>query len=377
MIRSSTVLSRIKATARIALAILFSAVAFGAATPSVAQAAWWEPSTPWNGHIYIYCFEDYVYQSDSLTFTMDIWDVGPSTKGLRIDIALTDSTGASLRWDDVDPSRKLIVGTGFGQARKFTVDAGLLYQLQPGAITISTYLEYFNGQTGTWMATADPYSTATFELIGGAKPTPLPEGIFYDMQDPNDWRYESIYSVVDAGLITGYDDRHFGVNDSLSTAQLLTILWRYAAPEEAANYDASVTFNRTDLIDVKPQQYYTGAVNWAYENGVVSGYDTAEGKRLDPDAAVPTERAMTIIANYVNGTEPSMSDQEIESLLGRCTDGWTVSKWARSGLAWAIKTGMISGYEAADGSRELRPHENIPRGRFAVILDNGLKAGIL
>lgn len=365
-----------RAAVRIALAILFSTLALGAATPSVAQAAWWEQPTPWNGRILIYCLDDYLYQSDTLTFTMDIRDSGTSD-GLRIDIAVTDETGLSFRWDDMDPDSKLAVGIGLGIARKMTVGPDLLRQFRPGTVTISTYLEYFNGMTGTWMPTANPYSSTTFVLYGGDRPAPLPEGIFYDMQDPNDWRYDSVYAVVDAGLIKGYNDRNFGVNDPLSTVQLLTILWRYAAPDEASAYNPNVTYNETDLIDVKPFQYYTGAVNWAYENGIVSGYETVEGKRLDPDAPVSTERAMTILANYVNGGEPTVSDQEIESLLARCTDGWSVSGWARPGIAWALETGLISGYEAADGSRELKPHEEIPRGRFAVILDNGLKAGTL
>ena len=380
MNRFTGVLSRAKATACIALAVFASAFAATTAFPATASAAWWEPSTPWNGNIFIYCLEDYVYQSDSLTFTMDIWDVGPNTDGLQLDVSLTDQYGNELRWDDLDPSRQMQVGTGFGHARDFTVGSDALRQLQPGTVTIATHLQYFNGSTGSWMDTAQPYSSTTFVLYGGNRPAPLPEfplpGCFADMQDPNDWRYDGVYAVAAAGLITGYDNGLFGVDDSLTTAQLITILWRYAEPEESSSTDTSSTLNETYLIDVADFQYYTAAVNWAFENGVVHGYQTPAGYRLDPDAPVSTERAMTILANYLTADEPAMSDQEVEGFLMKCVDGSSVSEWARPSIAWALKTRMISGYDTAYG-RESRPWENIARGRFAVILDNGMETGAL
>ncbi|MDN0056572.1 S-layer homology domain-containing protein [Collinsella ihumii] len=196
------------------------------------------------------------------------------------------------------------------------------------------------------------------------------------MQDPNDWRYDGVYGVAAAGLITGYDNGLFGVDDSLSTAQLITILWRYAEPEASSNTDPSAVLNKTYLIDVEDFQYYTAAVNWAFENGVVHGMQTPQGYILDPNSPVSTERAMTILANYLTKDEPAMSAQEVDGFLLKCTDGSSVSEWARPSMAWALKTRMISGYDTASG-REIRPWENIARGRFAVILNNGMETGAL
>ncbi|OUO62064.1 hypothetical protein B5F74_02305 [Collinsella sp. An271] len=196
------------------------------------------------------------------------------------------------------------------------------------------------------------------------------------MQDSNDWRYDGVYAVAAAGLITGYDNGLFGVDNPLTTGQLITILWRYAEPEAASSTDVSSTLNHTYLVDVADGQYYTAAVNWAFENGVVHGMETPRGYVLGPDQEVSTERAMTILANYLTKDQPAMTDQEVDGYLLKCSDGAAVSEWARPSIAWALKSRMITGYETADG-REIRPWENIARGRFAVILNNGINTGVL
>lgn len=373
-------LSKHLVTAGIALAYISTAIAALFAFPLSASAARWDPSTPWNGSIIIYCLDNQPYQSDNYTFTIDIWDVGPNSRGLKVDISLTDQYGGQVRWNDIDPYRQLQVGTGFGHAYDFTVGSSALQSLQPGPITISTHLQYFNESAGSWADTARPHSSASFYLHGGNRPKPLPEfpkpGCFEDMQDEGDWRYEGIYAVAAAGLITGYNDGRFGIDDPLTTAQLITILWRYAEPKESSSADYSTVLNETYFIDVKDREYYTPAANWAYKNGVIHGVKTPQGYVLDPLAPISTERAMTVISNYLTKGDAAMSEREVDGFLLKCADGEAVSSWARPSIAWALKTKMISGYDTASG-REIRPCENIARGRFAVILYNGMKTGVL
>lgn len=143
--------------------------------PTVAQAAWWEPSTPWNGQVWVYCFEDYVYQEDGLTITIDVTGIGSDSHGLSLDVSISDQTGYEIRWDDIDPRTQLQMGVGFGHAYEFTFGPDVLWRLHPGQIVISTHLEYLNGQSGDWTATAHPDASANFVLSAGDRPTPPPE----------------------------------------------------------------------------------------------------------------------------------------------------------------------------------------------------------
>lgn len=134
---------------RVKLSLLLCTVLAISLVPfSPAYALSWEPPTPWNGRVFLYCPEKSIYQSEDFTFTIDVWDVGSSDEGMRIDISLTDQSGGGYVWNDIDPRYHLQVGTGFGHAYKFTVGSEVLSQLLPGVVTITTHLEYYNGQTG-------------------------------------------------------------------------------------------------------------------------------------------------------------------------------------------------------------------------------------
>ena len=196
------------------------------------------------------------------------------------------------------------------------------------------------------------------------------------MQNPDDWRYDGVYLVKNVGLMSGYGDGRFGVDDSLSVVQLLTILWRYSEPEASFEYDASSTVDTSGLVDVDDYQYYTGAVNWAVSNGVVSGYETPQGRFLDPHAPISTERAMTIIANMLDSGN-GMTNQQVDAILRNFVDRSQISDWARQSVAWSVESGIVNGYEMSNGAREIRPQEHIPRGRFAVILANAIETGVL
>lgn len=333
------------------------------------------------------------YREDGLTVRVMVWGA-TSPDIIRVSAVVSDCNGKSF----TRSIRNLLVDgddrpSGMYEAYiDFTPEE--IGTLEPGEGSIDVDLEWYNDSIGAWMdceQRLDPRSVSIWtrepeepsrpdipsEPETPSEPESPGQGYFYDMTDPNDWRYDAVYAVAADGLITGYPDGSFGVNDTLTTAQLITILWRYADPTGSASYDQSTAINTTYLIDAPNYQYYTGAVNWAVANGIVDGIPTPAGYKLDPDSPVATERAMTIIANYVTKGSQPMSEQEIDTLLARCTDGWTVSGWARPSMAWALKVGMISGYETAFGMRELKPQELIPRGRFAVILDNGLTSGTL
>lgn len=196
-------------------------------------------------------------------------------------------------------------------------------------------------------------------------------GKFTDV-DPSEWYANAVGFVSDKGLMTGYaGTRHFGPTNEMTRAEFATILWRYAEPVAAGAY-ANDAANQSGLTDVEPNAFYTAAVNWAVENGIITGYTNDDGTStgsFGPNDAVTFEQMMTIIARYKAGSELSSVDT---SVLDRFADVAQVSNFAKQALAWTFTQGYYSG---SDGS--ILPLDNVERGRCARVLYNGFQNGLL
>lgn len=70
--------------------------------------------------------------------------------------------------------------------------------------------------------------------------------------------------AVENGITKGTDATHFSPNATVTRAQFVTFLWRYAG--EPAPKNMSCGFN-----DVDANAFYYKAVLWAVENGVTTG----------------------------------------------------------------------------------------------------------
>ena len=194
---------------------------------------------------------------------------------------------------------------------------------------------------------------------------------------PDAWYAKAAQFCAQKGLITGYANTTlFGPQDSLTRAQLVTILWRAACPDESAAYAGSAE-NDTAWTDVSADAFYTAAANWAYENGVVNGYDNTDGSTsFAPGDTVTFEQLITILANYAaaNGADVKSADT---SALADFTDATSVSTWATSSMAWAVEAGLVNGYDNTDGTHSLVPGEDVIRGRAAVVLMNACNLGVI
>ena len=172
------------------------------------------------------------------------------------------------------------------------------------------------------------------------------------------------------GLFSGYSDGTFGPNNTLTRGQLAVVLWRYLDPADAAAYDKASAKNETGMSDVADAAYYTGAANWAVENGVITGKDS--GTRFDPNGTVTAEQLCFVLYKAMKAKEPSGTGK-IDALA----DGSSISSWARSACEWAMENGVLSGYNNADGTKSLRPQEGVSRARTATILVNAIDNGVL
>ncbi len=168
--------------------------------------------------------------------------------------------------------------------------------------------------------------------------------------DPNGWYVDDMQWVVDRNIMTGYDDSSglFGVGQGLTRAEMATILWRYSEPDAASSYDESTARNKTPLPDVEDATFYTEAVNWAYQNGVFTGFRLDDGSYIfAPGENVTREQAATVLYRWAQMRGANMSASS--AIFTSFPDANNVSDWATTAFTWIATNNIITGSVRSDG----------------------------
>ena len=105
------------------------------------------------------------------------------------------------------------------------------------------------------------------------------------------WYSDAVSWAAKTGVISGYGGRIFGVNDSTTREQAVTILWRYAGePENAAAADIS------DMPSVS--SWAQAAVRWAEANGILDGM--LGSNRFEPKANIKRGEVASMLYHYLS-----------------------------------------------------------------------------
>ena len=172
--------------------------------------------------------------------------------------------------------------------------------------------------------------------------------------DGSQWYHEAIDFVVSNGYMKGTEQTKFEPNATMTRAMLVTALYRVAGmPTTAAQHPF------TDLHG----DWYSDAVSWAYENGIVNGTTLTT---FSPEAPVTREQLATILYRYA---EAAPAEQE---KLSAFRDSERVSYYAVEAMNWAVNEGVING-SLDDGALYLRPNGNATRAEIAQMLMNYLE----
>ena len=200
---------------------------------------------------------------------------------------------------------------------------------------------------GAWDADRQ---TCTFDVVSGV--TAIARFPFTDVP-AGSWYYGAAAYAYNNGLFAGTTATTFAPDMTMTRAMLVSVLWRLAgepAPKGTNTFD-----------DVPDGTWYTDAVTWAAENGVVAGIGNG---RFDPDGSVTREQTAVILFNYA---QSKGYDVSARADLSAFPDAGSVSDWAQSALAWANASGLISG--AVRGTQTiLDPQGSASRAQVAMIL---------
>ncbi len=182
---------------------------------------------------------------------------------------------------------------------------------------------------------------------------------FFKMTDmaPNQWHYGAVSAMVDRGLMNGMSDTLFGPDKPMTRAMLVTVLWRYSgSPKGAEN----------GFADIAQGLWYTDAVAWAAEKGIVNGVGD---NRFDPEGMITREQLVTIIYRFATG---SGVNTEARANLATYPDAEKVSTYALDAVQWAVAEGLLNGVQNS-GITTLQPQGNATRAQVCAILQRYLE----
>jgi len=172
---------------------------------------------------------------------------------------------------------------------------------------------------------------------------------FVDVKE-NDWFYENVQYVVENKLMNGVAEDKFAPNETLTRAMLVTVLYRNEG-EPAVN--KSIPF-----ADVDMSAWYTNAVVWAKQNGIVNGVTENE---FAPDENITREQIAAIMFRYAQ--YKGMDAVTLEENL-HFADANEISEYAVSAMNWAVGTGLMKG----KSTTTINPKDNATRAEIAAIL---------
>lgn len=168
------------------------------------------------------------------------------------------------------------------------------------------------------------------------------------------WYADAVAFAVDNELMFGTSDTTFEPNTTLDRAMIAQILYNMTG-KPAVEYGAIFS-------DVGPNQWYTDAIEWAYQNNVMSGYTDGTFGINDP---VTREQTATAFYNY--SRRYGISVDKTQS-LDTFTDASSVSDFAVTAMQWAVANGVMNGTT----STTLEPQNSTNRAQCAAILKNYL-----
>ena len=286
-----------------------------------------------------YAAGDEVKITANTTFTAQWAYISPANPNYRIDIPAAEGgtvtadpaaakAGATVTLT-ATPDEGYAVGTitvtdRFGDAVKVTenADGTYTFTMPNGQVTVKA----------TFVETEEP-----------APAEPFPD------VDENDWFYDEVVYVYENGLMNGVENNQFAPNTATNRAMLATILYRLAG-EPAVSGDLPFT-------DVESGTWYTDAVLWAAQNGIVNGLGE---NTFAPMNTLTREQLVTMLYRYA---EAAGYDVSAAADLSGYPDAGKVQTYAQKAMSWAVAEGIVEGM---DGN--LNPAGNATRAQIATIL---------
>jgi len=176
----------------------------------------------------------------------------------------------------------------------------------------------------------------------------------------NHWSKEAVNNLGSRMIINGVREGIFAPNQDITRAQFAAIIVRALGLK---------TDDRTNhYADVTTDAWYASYINAASEYKLIQGYSNGN---FGPNDKITRQQAMTILARalLLTDIDTTISEQEATTILAAFKDEGQIAEYAKSPIAVAVKTGLVTGKE----NKTIAPTANISRAEVAVIIERFLK----
>ncbi len=135
--------------------------------------------------------------------------------------------------------------------------------------------------------------TVLYRMAGS--PSSTAKSSFKDVKDSSKWYYNAVAWASENGIINGYGDESFGIDDNITREQMAAIFYRYA---KYKGYDVSAgddinILSYDDSLQISEWAY--PALQWAIGEGIITG---TSSDRLSPAGTATRCEAAAVITRF-------------------------------------------------------------------------------
>jgi hypothetical protein len=248
-----------------------------------------------------------------------------------------------------DPSIKLKI-----DSMSIVIPCGQTHTVKASLIGSKAKITWKSSDTK--IATVDENGKITAKKAGSVTVTATAVGkkaichvqvLFKDLTNPNDFWYTPAYTMVDKGVVKGYENQTlFKPANTCTRAQMITFLWRLSGSPAPKG-------TKCKFKDVKSTDYFFKACIWGAENHIVEGY---EDKTFRPHIVCARRHAVTFLWRLAGKPAPKANGKTFSDLND--TD------YYYNATLWASEMKILEGYN--DGT--FRPDGDCLRRQMVTFL---------
>jgi hypothetical protein len=210
--------------------------------------------------------------------------------------------------------------------------------------------------SGKYYAKIESLTNSTYSVVYH----PL---VFKDVE--NHWAKDAANDMGSRMVINGTGNNNFEPDRDIARAEFAAIVTKALGlkPGEGSK----------EFKDVDSSDWYSDYVKTAYENKIITGYDT---NTFGPQDKITREQAMVMIARAMSMTslKANLADGETDSLLAGFKDGDDAADYAKGSIAACIKAELVY----LKNSSLIASKDNITRAESAQIIKRLLqKSGLI
>lgn len=171
--------------------------------------------------------------------------------------------------------------------------------------------------------------------------------------NPQAWYAESVGKAYSLGYIKGTSPESYAPENKIARADVAVIVSRMAGSDDELPEGPS------PFDDVNASAYFGPAVSWAWNLGIVKGFEGSAS--FGPSEEITREDFAVMLWRYANAAGMDTGVANAAEALSKHPDASQASSHATEALAWAIDRGYIG------QSDVLRPLDKITRAEAAAI----------